>query len=71
MSIHSHLTHAHTDTPQDVIEGLLEIQDGGAAPEDLNQWEDDPGRDELNLLDDVGLNYEQLLSLVTKMAPKP
>ncbi|KAF8311110.1 uncharacterized protein EI90DRAFT_3138775 [Cantharellus anzutake] len=53
-----------------VVKGLSEIQDGGPAPEILDDWEDEPG-DQLNLLDDVGLDYEQLRRLISTIAPKP
>ena len=57
---------------QAVIDSLSEIWDGGVAPGDfLDDWEDEPGRDQLNLLEDVGLNYEQLLKLVLTLGPKP
>ncbi|KAF8313291.1 uncharacterized protein EI90DRAFT_3294530 [Cantharellus anzutake] len=59
-------------TPRVVIDGLSEIQDGGVAPGDfLDDWYDEPGRDELNLVDDVGLDFEQLRKLISRLAPKP
>jgi len=55
-----------------VIDSLSEIQDGSIAPGDfLDDWEDEPGRDQLNLLEDVSLNYKQLLKLVLTLGPKP
>jgi hypothetical protein len=68
----SHLTISWlVATSQAVIDGLSEIQDGGPVGDIVDNWEDEPAGDQLNLLEDVGLNYEQLCQLISTIAPKP